>query len=362
MSVFKRFAALAALGLVAGAGGVAPLAAQAQEAELGRPASTWSHDRSGLTLPALLAGFTRADSKQFDKDGYNIGVTFRDNATGSWADLFIYRAAPASVAVWGDRAAAGMFANPMLGDVDVNAVRIMRFTPPGGAGEKSGLRIVTPTKGDLASSGLALWLHDGWLVKLRMSSRTIDAAALEARMAEFISLVSLPAAARPAPPFAEIQDCAAPMKAGKKAKLVKLDMMGSLMIGTALGVAHDERLKAEDTARAAGTPEAPWCRDAASQPQYGIYRREGAEDGYLIALGDTGTSLSVGSYDVGPLMKPSKGFLVTQSDGVTEQVYPPFDRLPTPEQALGLPGNVGPVFSAGLLGENKGTTINVPGK
>jgi hypothetical protein len=47
---------------------------------------------------------------------------------------------------------------------------------------------------------------------------------------------------------------------------------------------------------------------------------------------------------------------------VTDQAYPPFDRLPWPEQVLGLPGNVAPLFSAGLLDENKGTTINVPSK
>ncbi|MBU7580002.1 MAG: hypothetical protein KAF27_05960 [Porphyrobacter sp.] len=356
MQNFHRFVLSAVLGCGLAAG-AAPLAAQEAEATPApRPAATCSHDRSGLTLPATLAGFARTDSKQFDEDGYNIGIGFRDPATGSWADLFIYRAAPASVAVWGDRAAAGMFVNPMLGDVDVNAIKVSRFTPPGGAGEKSGLRIVTPTKGDLTASGLALWLHDGWLVKLRMSSRTLDAAALETRMAQFISLVALPGATRPAPAFAEIQDCKAPMTPGKKARLVKLDMMGSLMIGAMLGVARDKE------AQAPAGEEAVWCRDAASQPQYGIYRREGQADFYMIALGDTGTSLSVGAYDMGPLMKPSKGFLVTQSNGVTDAAYPPFDKLPAPQQVLGLPGNVAPVFSAGLLEENKGTTINVPSK
>ena len=360
MLKYRHFAMLAALGLAIGAAGVAPAAAQDQ-APAARPASTWSHDRSGLTLPATIAGFARADTKQYDDEGYNIGIAFRDPQSGSWADLFIYRAAPASIAVWGDRAAAAMFANPMLGDVDLDAVRIARFTPPGGAGENSGLRIVTPTKGDLTSSGLALYLHDGWLVKLRMSSRTLDAAALEVRMGDFIGALALPAAARPSPAFADVQDCAAPMKPGKKAKLVKLDMTGALMIGGILGVAHDKKLDAAEGPQESRAADAVWCRDAGSQPQYGIYRQDGTE-GYLIALGDTGTSLSVSSFDAGPLIKPSRGFLVTQSDGVTEQIYPPFDKLPSPEQALSLPGNVGPVFSAGLMGDNKGATITVPGK
>lgn len=357
MFAINRFAALAALVMAAGSGAALPLAAQEPPpAPALRPASTWSHDRSGLTLPATLAGFTREDSKQFDKEGYNVGVRFSDKASGSWADLFIYRAAPASVAVWGDRATSGMFANPMLGEVDIATVRIARFTPPNGAGDKSGLRVVTPTKGELTSSGLAIYLHDGWLVKLRMSSQTMDAATMEARIGEFVAALALPAAKRPAPAFAEIEDCATPLATGKKAKLSKLDMMGSIMLGGLLGAAREK--DAEET----GAPVSVWCRDPASQPQYGVYRPGGADDRYLIALGDTGTSLSVGGYDMGPLMKPSKGYLVTQSDGVTDYVFPPFDRIPTPQQALGLPGNVAPVFSAGLLEENKGATITVPGK
>lgn len=360
MRKFPSFVARAGLVLVAI--GCAATVATAQDAPTARAAATWSHDRSGLTLPATLAGFTRGDSKQYDDDGYNVGVTFRDNASGSWADLFIYRAAPASVAVWGDRAAVGMFANPMLGDVDLNAVRIARFTPPGGAGENSGLRIVTPTGGDLTSSGLAIYLHDGWLVKLRMSSRTLDVTTLEARISEFVAAINLPAARTPATPFFEIEDCPAPLKSGKKAKMSKLDMMGSIMLGGTLGVVHDKRRTEEEAGGATAKPDPIWCRDPASQPQYGIYRRTGSDDSYLIALGDTGTSLAVGSYDLGPLMKPSRGYLVTLSDGVTDNIFPPFDRIPLPEQVLGLPGSVAPVFTAGLLPDNKGTTISVPSK
>ncbi|WP_027441985.1 hypothetical protein [Erythrobacter cryptus] len=351
MQNFHRFALT--LGLAGALFGGAPVVAE-DNGSAARPVATWSHDRSGLTLPAALAGFERGDSEQFDEDGYNIGIAFGDPATGSWADLYIYRAAPASVAVWADRAAAGMFANPILGDVNVNAVKVTRFTPPNRAGEKSGLRIVTPTKGDLTASGLALWLHDGWLVKLRMSSKTLEAAALEARMVQFINLVALPDAAHPAPGFAEIADCTAPMAPGKRARPIKLDMTGSIMLGAMLKVARDKEAKAP----AGG--DAVWCRDTASQPQFGIYRREGQADHYLIALGDSGTSLWVKAYDMGPLMKPSKGFLVTQSNGVTEAAYPPFDRLPTPQQVLGLPGRVAPIYSAGLLEENQGTTITVP--
>ncbi len=329
--------------------------------QIAQPAPTWSHDLSGLALPPMLAGFARGQSKQYDEDGYNVGVAFKDDATGSWADLFVYRAVPASVAIWGDRAIAGMFANPMLGDVDANAVRITRFTPPNNAGAQSGLKVVAPLSNELKSSGLAIYLHDGWLVKLRMTSRKLDPAALDARMTEFMAGLALTPATQPAPPFVDIQNCAAPLKSGKKAKLMRLDMMGSILLGGTLGAAHEARIEQAKTDDDTVHPKAAWCRDPASQPQYGIYRRGDADDSYLVAIGDVGTSLSVGRYDLGPLMSPSRGFLVTQSDGVTEVTYPPFDRLPQPEQVLGLPGNVSPLFSAGILpGNEKKTTITVP--
>lgn len=362
MPKFSRIARAAALGFVLAA--AAPLAAQEQPAA--RPASTWSHDRSGLTVPATLAGFTRGESKQYDEDGYNVSVAFKDKASGSWATLFIYRASPASVPMWGDRAAAALFRSGAQIVIDPAGVSRSSFTPPGGAGERSGMMLIAPATGGAVSTGLAIYLHDDWLVKLRMSSETLDPAALEARLGAFLGELALPAAQRAAPPFAEIADCAAPAKPGKKAKLVQLDMMSTILLGGILTAGQEERLEKQKAAAEKDAPveaasETPWCRDAGSQPEYGIYRT-GSDEGYLVAFGDSGTSLTVGRYDMGGLIRPARGFLVTQSDGVTQQVYPPFDRMPLPGQVLGLPGNVSPVFSAGLLPDNKNTTITVPSK
>ena len=360
MAVLKRFiAGTCAAALVAG------LTVSAATAQVPDPQPTpfWSHDLSGLTLPASLAGFERGPSKQFDKDGYNVGVEFEDEASGSWASLFIYRASPASVAIWGDRAVAGMFANPVLSEMDLNAVRIMPFTPPNNAGEKSGLKVLVPLQNDLTASGLAIHMHDGWLIKLRMTSSKLDIITLEARMADFIAGLKLAPVDRPAPPFVGILDCPAPLKLGKKARMIRLEMMGSIIFGATLSAAHEAKAEAVKDIHDQSAPSSVWCRDPASQQQFGVYRRDADEDSYLIALGDGGTSLAAERYDLGPLLKPSRGYLVTQSDGVTDQVFPPFDRLPLPEQVLGLPGNVGAVFSAGLMpGHNAETTIMVPGE
>ena len=141
-----------------------------------------------------------------------------------------------------------------------------------------------------------------------------------------------------------------------------VDMMGTIMLGGTLGAAHDKKMEA-GAAAGSGLSAAPgYCRDPGSTPQYGIYRVGGASHQYVMALGDTGTSLSVSSYDLGPLITPSRGYLVVQSDGVTEQIYPPFTALPSPEQVLALPGKVSPVFSAGLLPGDDKRVITVPSK
>lgn len=355
MRQFNHF--LAAATLVAGM--ALPLAAQDQ-APAARPASTWSHDRSGLTLPATLAGFTRGESTQFDENGYNVGVSFTDAETRSTATLFVYRAGPESVPIWADRAVAGMFANPALADVSVEDVRFSRFNAPNGAGALSGLRVVTPAKGEMSATGLAIYLHDGWLVKLRMSTKTLDRAALELRIKDFVAALAMPAATRTAPAYVDLADCAQPMARGKPAKLARLDMMGLIMLGATMSAVHEKRLKEPAEGKADAAPAPLWCRDAASRIEYGVYRQEGVEDAFLVALGDGGTSLMVGRFETDGIMRSGKSFMVTQSDGVTSASYPPFDRIPLPEQVAGLPGNVAPVFSAGLLGDNKGSTIIVP--
>lgn len=342
---------------------VVPAHASAQEAQA-PVSSSWSHDLSGLVLPASLAGLTRGESRQFDDNGNNVTVSFHEEASGTVADLYVYRAAPASVQIWADRAASSMFANSKLGNVDVAAVKVFVFTPPNGAGENSGLQVIAPVKGELTASGLAIYAHDGWLVKLRMSSSSLDAASLEARMAEFVAGMKLPVAVRPAPQLVDIADCQTPLKSDKNAKLVRLDMMGTILLGGVIGVANDKRTEKSESRAADLAVDPAWCRDAASRSEYGVYRRGNEDDAYLVAVSDSGTSLTIGRYNMAGLMKPSRGFLVTQSDGVTELVYPPFDRMPQPEQVIGLPGNVSPVSSVSLSpvdGKRK-QTIMVPSK
>ena len=309
---------------------------EATTPELTAPSSVWFHEESTLRLPDTLDGFVRTKVNRFDDEGYNVGVSFVEETSGSWADVYVYRAGIPSVPMWTDRAASMMLSGGRLGNPVDGQLLVNTFTPPNGAGEDSGIRVAAGLDGEIKSTGLALYLHDGWLIKVRMSSRTLDHEEMDARVASFIGGVAIEDATEPAPPFAWIEDCEDKLKF-RRARLIQFDMMGSLMVGTALGIAREKAAK--------NPPEQLWCRDAASEPQFGIYRNRGDDDSYTMAFGDGGVSLSVGKFDLGPLVTPSRGFLVTQSDGVTELVYPPFDRLPEPRMIAGLPGNFGPIVS-----------------
>jgi hypothetical protein len=314
---------------------------------------SWQHPHVDIALPATLAGFTRIDLVRYDEDQYNLAATFTEAASGTTATVYIYRAGVPDVTIWADRAATGMLSSYRLGEVDLEATRFGAFTPPDGSGADSGFRIVAPLSGRAnTATGLAILNHDGWLVKLRMTSRRLDIDALEARIGEFVDALPLGPAKTPAPAFAAIEDCPSRLKLKKAAKLMQLDMMGTILLGGALAAAHKERTDHQGKG-------IRWCRESLGDG-FAVYRPDGAEKTYAIALGDAGITASVNAFDMAGLMQPSRGYLVRVSDGVTEEILPPFDRLPKPEQVVGIVGRVGAVTSFDVRPGSEGKqTINV---
>ena len=349
MTFSARFLKLAAASLCVGA-----LSQPGFAQELQEPQSVWEHELSGLRLAEQIGSFTRGESNYFDAEGYNIGIKFFDNEQGTWADVYVYRAGDPSVAMWGDRAMTAMLTGETRQFIKDGGVTRVAFTPPNGAGEQSGVRVVAELNGDISSTGLALYAHDGWLIKVRMTSYEHDGAALHAQMETLVNGLELPTATQQAPQFSAIRQCEDEIKYKRNARLVQLDMMANILVPTMLSTARE---KAAEEPR----PTPNWCRDASSVREYAIYRNSQSDDSYTLALGDSGTSISVSRFDFGELISPSRGFLVTQSNGVTEVLYPPLTKLPRPAIVAGLQGNVSPISSFDLRpGGEGGQTIMVP--
>lgn len=135
---------------------------------------------------------------------------------------------------------------------------------------------------------------------------------------------------RSAPPATPVADCTHHL-ALQPANSVEPKIEDALL-GAILEGAVTSRPRA-----AAGPPPAPpvYCRERVEGVRWAMYRPDAATDRYFLALGDAGRAISVepsaGSI-IDPQAKPS--ISVTLLDLGGSVTFPPFDALPTPEQAL----------------------------
>lgn len=313
-------------------------------------------DLMPLGFAPQLAGFTRTEVVSYDKEQFNVAANFNDAETSTFVSLYVYRAGIKDPRIWGDRAATVMLSSNSLGQPDLDQVSLGTFTPPNGAGQDSGFRLAVPLTGsEWVSSGLSLFMHDGWLIKIRMSSRTLERDRLLQRMGEFTDALRMEPAHERLAAYRTMEGCTNPLEFRREAKMIRLDAMGSLLFGTVF------KMASEETERGKGkTPVMSACREKLTDA-YAVYRMDEADDSYIVAFGDSGTTASVDEYHLSALIKPSKGYTVDLSDGVTSQIFPPFDHMPTPAQVYTVVNQVKPQVTIDIRpGGDRGVTISVP--
>jgi len=319
-------------------------------------AGTWQHDLSTLKVAGEIGSFSRGAVNRYDQDGYNVSVQLEDTETQTIATIYVFRSGRPNVGVWADRAASVMLSNPALGKADMEQIIRGAFTPPNAAGADSGYRVVAGINGEgFRSTGAAIYNHDGWLLKIRMSSRTLSPQGLDETLMSIIAKIDMDAAKQPAPAFVQIEDCTQQLKTRKNAKINRYDMVGTILVGAAVGAAR------EAVRGSAAEAKETWCRDPSSKWEYGVYRADESEKSYLIAFGDAGVSAEASNVNFSGLVKPSRGYMLSVSDGVTEEVYPILNRLPKPAQIAELLGKLSPISTfdvrPGAAGEQ---TIVIP--
>ncbi len=316
--------------------------------------ATWQHKHTSLSVPPEISGFKRTEIIDASENEYDVAIKFENPQTGSFATLYIYRTGVMSVPLWAERTANLILGNDRLGTVDMDNVIHRSFTPANGSGDNSGALVVAPLDGEgLTATALALFAHDDWLVKIRISSGTDDRDALAAKTEVFASMLSLGTSDTGYPPYVRIGDCDKPIAFGRKAKAIQPDMMGSIMLGTILS-ARDEAVEDKQ-------PDFPtYCRDAWSTSNYSLYRANRDMTGYVVPLNDAGVALSVGRISANWLLKPARQYLVTISNGIIEETLPTFTKLPAPEQAIAASRNMAVIHSRDTRPDGGGgTTIMV---
>lgn len=303
----------------------------------------WVHARTGLAVPPSAAGFARREMGDLSKDQLDVVVTYQQPETKTWVTVYLFHAGLVDASIWHDRALAAILAK---GASDAAQAITTKFTPAG-HGADSGLRTtIAVSGGNLTATSVALFAHDDWLLKVRMSSSSLSAPALDPVMARFIDALVLPAPSTLAAPARPIGPCADALPASR-AKQAKTDQTYAI-----LGMAFVQQAELDRVAeRGRDAPETGhgYCRDRDSPTPHAVYREEGkaATEGYLMTIGDAGITVRVQPDAIAGMMD-LKGphYLVWLWTVDTVVGFSPFKGMPSPAQVAEMLGSKAPVFEA----------------
>ncbi len=294
----------------------------------------WKHDRTGVVLPAAIDGIPRKSITEFEAGGWDVAAQYDIDNYAAVVSIYLYQAAvqDPSLLIAESRI-------PLETRKDVYGevkpfTDVVPFAPPGDP-VASGLRIAYETGGQFKSTALAIApLGEDWIVKFRVSSRTMSPPQLNALVDRAIAALNWPTKASPHQAAVAMTACTTPTPELKKAKIVKQDgamaLFGALVGGA---IAADDNQP---------VTRVTYCRDLGASRQFGLYRAENDPQRYLLSLGDSGRAIFVGrdelSETVSGEMKGKKksGAIYAVRlvvPGSTTQ-YPSVDRLPPPDQAL----------------------------
>jgi hypothetical protein len=313
---------LIALGLAAiGQAAVAQRELRTIEAPAG---SGWTHAQSKLVLPASVAGLPRGKIGDATQEELDVVADYSDHSNGMIATVYVYRTGLPDAAIWFDRAVWAIQVTPVYA-LNGAALPAPSTFSASGSGKAIGLRqSIALTAPDLRSTAVAVAPIGKWMVKVRLSSKNLDAAALDSKLSEVLAALGWPAEAGTGREIAAVVDCAKPLKT-KKAKIVPQDMGQMLMAAVS------------DVAMERDGRQPVYCREPGLPASFGVYRADGSENSYVLTLDDAGNAMSVSpALDLGSLLGGSggKSWSMVRLDRNGTSVFPSFNRLPPPEQAV----------------------------
>jgi hypothetical protein len=326
---------LAAMGMA-----IAPFApAQAEPQEVPIEAEAdWEHEWTAMRFPASFDGFTRSSIYEFQSRQSDMSANYED-AAGNSLSIYVFRPGIADASIWHDRALVALGASDeMFGEEEakgaVQGKRSASFAPVG-SDIDSGLLTVFASKGPFRSVGVALFASGDWLVKMRLSSRGLDPEGLEDLLRQ--TLGQLPEMAQHSATSAYlVEACLAEVNYPSAPRLMA-DGSDDDAIMSSL---TDGRMMT----RFNGTSDLDgnrFCRVGEGGLEGTIYRPQKSEDRYIIALGDSGTSVHAAPQvdldemlaQQGDIPVRSANFQVTYATATDLHHFMPFRTLPSPNQA-----------------------------
>jgi hypothetical protein len=273
-----------------------------------------------MVLPATAAGLTRGEISDSTAAELDVSAQYHDQARDMLLLVYIYKPGIQDVAIWFDKAASAMRTSPGHGLETATLPAPIPFARPG-AGTRAGLRLVMDVPGPgFKSTALAIAPVGDWLVKVHMGSRSLDRAALEAKLDAILASLGWPAEASAPHAAAAILPCPRPLKT-KQAKIARDDLGDVLVNAVSFSIEREG-------------PPPVYCREPGLPPELGVYRPNGDDNSYVVALNDAGLALSVAPSLSALLGGDGKKYSVTRLNHGSAEVLPSFNRLPPPLQAV----------------------------
>jgi hypothetical protein len=310
MPVIKWFLALAlALALALSC---VPAAAQPRAIEA--PEGTYEHPGSLMGAPAELTGLARGEVQDLTGTGRDIMIQYRTSDRSTFLTVYFYRSPHRSAGLWFEQARRSLEVNPVLGGAS-QARPVGTFGTPGAASPDAFV-VGYGLREQFRSTALAVATVGNWIVKLRMTSSTLDEEAISERIVDAAQALQWPerssaAAATP------IQPCSEHLPTTGDARDTEVD-------DPVQREAHRQLVAA---AHSGAQP--PLCFDR-QEGLLGIYR-EAEGSGYLLALGDSGRFARIREIGGGD----GNGVYAVEFYDI-DAAYPAgfFRGLPTPQQVL----------------------------
>lgn len=316
----------------------------------------WVHAWTGAELLPSLGGLDRTGIEDYGKDLVDIAASYREASGDSWATIYLFRAGLVDASIWHDRILATVAQQTAYGKLDMEHGQSQFFTPRSG-GELSGLRTVIPSSE--GSTGVAIFPKDDWLVVIRFTSHTLDAAALDARLATLTDSLSLAASRRPVAPAYAMAPCTDAIS-GEQANLAKPEMAEALMIAMMVELADEPDDKQETKELPKLRPDRQFSRDTSSTAGYGVYRPGGSVEHFIIAISDAGVTASVDRSEALEELGHGKRYALTLGTTTETLVFAPFTAMPTPEAVFAAINGAVPRASVRRpLKPGDGPTINI---
>ncbi|QDX26691.1 hypothetical protein FPZ54_12175 [Sphingomonas suaedae] len=299
-----------------------------------RDGMPFRHDHSGFAFPTELIGLKRAPGTELVKPQLDLFFSYRAPDEAEEVSVYLYRVKSGSPSQWFDVSRLTVQDREAYGRKTPLSEPVT-FVPPGQS-RPSALRIAwTLSEGPFRSTVLALIPMGEWLVKIRHTAKSIEAASLQRRTEAAIAALGWPEQIVPAAdavPVATCTDALALKGSSKPARTngagTLLDAMMAQMEGGG-AAKKDERLTPEE-----GASPVQWCRDDAVKSPLRLYRPVGTRDTYLMAASDAGLAIWVRPGMSGLLDKENAArtwavSVVRAGDTIN---YAPRDRLPLPTE------------------------------